>query len=528
MPRHALKFALALTLALNAVPRESRAQTDDRWHHVTVLAHDSMRGRETGSPEHHKAAVYIADQFRRAGLTAAGTNGFLQPVQFVARTIDESKSSLVLVQGGRETKLVLGEDASFVLRAPLAPHVDAPVVFAGYGLSLPEYGVDDLAGLDLKGKIVAYLGGLPKGVPGPVLSHSRSQAWQVFRARGAVGMITFSGSRTAAPVFRRNASNRLAPQIALAEPALDAQSGNQLSLTFNAARAELLFVGAPQRFAALSALSDSGLPLPHFELGVRVRSTTSTRERPVVSENVAGIIRGNDPRLRGEYVVVTAHLDHLGVGQPVRGDSIYNGAMDNASGVALLIETARALSARRDSLRRSVVFVAVTAEEKGLLGSRYYANHPTVPEKDIVANLNTDMFLPLMPFRYLMVNGLEESNLADDARRVGAALGVTVITDPEPEENRFVRSDQYSFILRGIPSLSLKVGFTRNSPEHELVKKFRAERYHQPSDDLDQPVDRGSAAAFGRLYAELVKAVANRETRPAWLESSYFKRFSAR
>jgi Zn-dependent M28 family amino/carboxypeptidase len=166
--------------------------------------------------------------------------------------------------------------------------------------------------------------------------------------------------------------------------------------------------------------------------------------------------------------------------------------------------------------------VLVTAEEKGLLGSRYFAFHPTVKPEALVANLNTDMFLPLMPFRLLMVNGLEESDLADDARRVGQAMGVEVITDPEPEENRFVRSDQYSFVLRGIPALSLKVGFRRDSPEHALIRRFRAERYHFPADDLSQPVDRQSAEDFGRLHVELVKAVANRVERPKWLRESYF------
>jgi hypothetical protein len=526
MPKLIARHMLLASVAFIAGPATARAQADDWWRHITVLAHDSMRGRESGSPEHKKAATYVADQFRRAGLAPAGTNGYLQPVRFVSRTIDESKSSLVIIRDGRETPLVLGEDASFVLRAPLAEHVAAPVVFVGYGLQVPEYGIDDLEGLDLKGKIVAFLGGIPRGVPGPVVSHLRSQAWPVFRARGAVGMITFSGSLMVDSVFRHSALNRLVPQLTLADTALDNQIGNQLSISMNAARAQMLFAGALRQFAELAILSDSGRPLPHFELRVRIRATASTRVTPVTSDNVAGVFRGTDPQLRDEYIVVTAHLDHVGVGAAVKGDSIYNGAMDNASGTALLIETARALSTQRDSLRRSVIFVAVTAEEKGLLGSRYFANHPTVPENAIVANLNTDMFLPLMPFRMLMANGLEESNLADDARRVAAAAGVQVIPDPEPEENRFVRSDQYSFILRGVPALSLKVGFLRDTPEHTLVKTFRANRYHQPSDDLDQPIDRQAAADFGRLYVQLVKAVANRDTKPSWLESSYFKRFA--
>lgn len=517
-----LRTVLCATVVL-AAPHALRAQADEWWHHVTVLAHDSMRGRETGSPEHQTAAIYVASEFRRAGLAPLTSTGFLQSVPFIERRIDEDKSSVELVRDKKREKLVLGQDVSFVTRAPLAKHVEAPVAFVGYGLHLPELGHDDLAGIDLQGKIVVYLSGMPKGLPGAVVSHARAQAWPAFRERGAVGMIVFSGSPKVDTTFIRAERNRLRPQMALGDPKLDTQRGNKTSLQFNAARGEKLFAGSPQRFATLIARSDSGLPLPHFDLAVRVRTTTSTSERPITSDNVAGVLPGHDDVLQHEYVVLTAHLDHIGVGAPVNGDSINNGAMDNASGVALLIQTARALSVVRDSLRRSVLFLAVTGEEKGLLGSRYYANHSTVPANGtIIANLNTDMFLPLMPFRLLMVNGLEESDLADDVRRVGQAMGVEVITDPEPEENRFVRSDQYSFILRGVPALSLKVGFRRDSPEHELVKKFRADRYHQPSDDLNQPVDRQAAADFSRTYVELVKAVANRPTRPAWYPTSFF------
>ena len=188
--------------------------------------------------------------------------------------------------------------------------------------------------------------------------------------------------------------------------------------------------------------------------------------------------------LKNEYVVISAHLDHVGVGEPINGDAIYNGAMDNASGIATLLETAAAAAAA-GGYKRSLVFAAVTAEEKGLLGSRYFANRIPMSGGKVVANLNTDMFLPLFPLKSLVVQGLEESDLADDLKRVGAAAGIEVLSDPEPERNAFVRSDQYSFIKTGVPALSLKVGFTKDSPEHEMVKRWRTERYHAPSDDLD-------------------------------------------
>lgn len=507
-------------------PAAAHAQAERWWADVKALADDSMRGRNTGSPEHKKAAEYVAAAFKSAGLEPIGVNGYIQPVAFLGRALDESKSSLALVRDGQAEKLILGEDAILVARASLAHHVDAPIVFAGYGLNLPEYGHDDLAKLDLEGKVVAYLTGAPKGIPGPVLSHAHNAAWKTFQARGAVGMITFS----AESAFVRAARGRAtAPQpMALAEPAIDPQGGNTLSVQWNAARAEQLFTGAPERFASLMAKADSGLPLPTFALKVRIRSTVAMTETKILSQNVAGVLRGTDARLKDEYVVLTAHLDHIGVGRPENGDSIYNGAMDNASGTALLMDVARELKARGTSLKRSVIFLAVTGEEKGLLGSRYYAAHPTVPIRRIVANLNTDMFLPIIPFTKLMVNGLEESDLADDARRAAHASGVVVITDPEPEENRFVRSDQYSFILRGVPALSLKVGFDRDTPEHKTVLEFRSKRYHHAADDLNQPVDMQSAAGFERAYIALVTEVANRPTRPTYLADSYFKRFASR
>lgn len=521
------RSALAVLSCL-VLPAALHAQAERWWADVKALSDDSMRGRETGSPEHHKAALYIAATFRLAGLQPAGTNGYLQAVPFVVRSLDDAQSSLALVRDGTAQPLVLGEDAALQPRAPLAASLDAPVVFAGYALHLPEYKHDDLAGLDVTGKVVAYLTGIPAGIPGPVLSHARNQVWATLRAAGAVGVITFSTGRGGDTAFIRAQQRSRAGAFALADAGIDGQTGNKLSIQVNAARAErLLFAGAPERFAALQLLADSGRPLPHFALPVSVRSTARLIERPVMSENVVGILRGSDPKLRDEYVVLTAHLDHLGVGRPVNGDSVFNGAMDNGSGSALLMDVARQMAAQRITPKRSIIFLAVTGEEKGLLGSRYYANHPTVPPDQIVADLNTDMFLPIIPFKMVMVNGLEESNLADDARRAGQTAGVPVITDPEPEENRFVRSDQYSFILRGVPALSMKVGFQLNTPEHRAVLDFRENRYHHVGDDVQQHVDLVTAAAFERYYLALVQAVANRDARPTWNATSYFKRFAA-
>ncbi len=502
------------------------AEAADWWRHVVFLADDDMRGRETGSPEHRKAANYVADAFERAGLQPAGSDEFLQPVTFRSRKIDESKSSLAIVRKGKVTPVVLGDEASFGMRIDAAPAVDAALVFAGYGLRIPEASHDDFDGLDVKGKVVVYLAGAPKHVPGALSAHYQSagERWATLKALGAVGTISVANPKAMDVPWERSAPNRLNPAMALADPSLDETAGQQLSVAFNPARAERLFEGSGHTFAEVLKAADEGAALPRFPLQGTVKADVVVDTATVESQNVVGVVRGRDPELADEFVVLTAHLDHVGIGGDVNGDTIYNGAMDNASGIATLLEAARAVTANRP--RRSVAFVAVTAEEKGLLGSRYFALTPTVPKTGIVANINMDMFLPLYPMKMLMVLGLDESDLGDDVRAVAGAMNVTVQADPEPQRNRFIRSDQYSFIREGVPALAMKVGYEEGSPEAAIAAAWTHDRYHAPSDDLDQPIDRGAAAAFTTLVGDLCLKVANRDARPRWKEGSFFKRFA--
>ncbi len=496
------------------------------WGHVTFLSADDMRGRETGSPEHRKAANYVADQLARAGAQPAGTNGFLQPVTFRSRRIDEAKSSLALVRRGKETPLVLGDDANFGMRIDPAPKVDAPLVFAGHGLVIPEVDHDDFAGLDVKGKVVVYVAGSPRNVPGALSAHYQSAAarWDTLKRLGAIGTISVANPKSLDVPWARSAPNRLNPAMALADASLDDTAGQEASITFNPAKAERLFEGSGRTFAEILKIADEGKALPHFPLPTSVRAAVAVDSQIVESQNVVGVVRGTDPVLSGEFVVLTAHLDHLGLGAEINGDSVYNGTMDNASGIATLLESAKAVVAARP--KRSVVFVAVTAEEKGLLGSRYYALNPTVAREGIVANINMDMFLPLFPMKMLMVLGLDESELGDDVRAVASAMNVSVQADPEPQRNRFIRSDQYSFIREGVPALAMKVGYEDGSPEATIASDWTRERYHAPSDDLAQPVDRGAAADFTKMIGELCVRVANRDGRPQWNDASFFKRFA--
>lgn len=498
------------------------------WSHVEALANDAMAGRNTGSPAHKRAADYVAAQFERAGLQPAGVGGYIQPVTFTTRKIDEAQSNLALVRNGKTEPLTLGDDANFSMRIDPSPSVDAPLVFVGYGLNVPEQHINDFEGFNLRGAVVVYVAATPRSLPGPLQAHfgSAAERWKMYKAAGAIGTIGISNPKTMDIPWSRSTLARLQPAMSLADPALEDAAGQQFAVTMNPARADKLFVGTGHTFADLLTLADADKPLPHFAIPARVKATVRVERSDVESQNVIGLLRGSDPKRRGEYVVISAHLDHVGVGEPIDGDGIYNGAMDNASGVAAMLETATEYHERRLKPARSIVFVAVTAEEKGELGSRYFAAHPTVPRARIVANVNTDMFLPLFPLKTLMVLGLDESDLGNDVRAVAKELGLTVQADPEPQRNRFVRSDQYSFIKFGIPALAMKVGYEANTPEAEIARKWTAERYHAPSDDLQQPIDLQAADKYVDVLRDLSLRIANRTDRPTWNDTSFFKRFA--
>ena len=514
--------ALFLVLLATATLR-AQAPAAKWWDHINYLASDRMKGRETGSPEHREAAEYIAKHFKDAGLKPGGTDGFFQPVKFRSRKIVEPKSSLDLLRDGKATNVILGDEATFSMRIEPAPHVEAPMVFIGYGLQVPEAKHDDLAGVDLKGKVALLMTGGPSTIPGPLLAHYTNTRWSYLKAAGAIGVVSIQNPKGQDIPWDRSKLSRFLPSMALADSSLDETLGQQLAVTVNAARADKFLDGSGHTMAELLELSNAGKTLPHFTIPLSVRATVTIEAETLSSDNVIGILPGIDPQLKNQYVVISAHIDHVGVGTQ-SGDAIYNGAMDNASGIATLIETAAAVALKKSN-KRSLIFLAVTAEEKGLLGSRYYASKPTVAAKSIVADINTDMFLPLFPLKSLIVQGLEESDLAGDLRKTARPMGIEVYSDPEPERNAFVRSDQYSFIRNGVPSISLKVGFVKDSPEHEMVKRWRSERYHAPSDDLAQPIDRQCAEDFNKVYGALLEAVANRPTKPAWNSDSFFKRF---
>jgi Zn-dependent M28 family amino/carboxypeptidase len=234
--------------------------------------------------------------------------------------------------------------------------------------------------------------------------------------------------------------------------------------------------------------------------------------------------------LKDEYVIMSAHLDHVGVGRAINGDTIYNGAMDDAAGMASILEIARIMmengKAGGARPKRSILFLAVAAEEQGELGSRYFAMRPTVDRKRIVADINLDMFMPLFELKWIEVQGLAESTLGDTIREAAKEYGVEVQADKEPDQNRFIRSDQYSFIRQGVPALAFKFGYQFGTPEDKIFHDFIRDRYHKPSDDLNQPVDKAAAAKFDRIMVRLLERVADNAARPKWKDDSFFKRFA--
>jgi len=499
------------------------------WGYVKVLADDKMEGRETGSAGLRAAEAYIVEQLKTAGVEPAGINGdYYQPVHFESRLIIEKDSSAALVRDGKSEALTLGEDCYFSTRVDLVSTVEAPLVFVGYGLTIPEKNYDDFAGLDLKGKIAVSMQGSPAEMPGALASHYQStrEKWRALQNAGAIGAVSLPNPAAMDIPWSRQALNRTHVSMELTELPLQDNAGQQFGMVFNPAKADKLFAGSAHTFAEIAALARDRKPLPRFSLSVSIKAKTHVEKKDVLSANVIARVPGSDPALKNEYVILSAHIDHLGIGEPINGDQIYNGAMDNASGSAVLLDVARSLKQSPEHLKRSLLFVFVTGEEKGLLGSKYFTAFPTVPANSMVANINIDMFLPIVPLRVLTVYGLQESDLGDIVTEVAKARGIRVQPDPEPVRNSFIRSDQYNFIRHGIPALAMKVGYEPGTAEQKLFKDWLTQRYHAPSDDLDQPVDLSAAAGYEEIIRGLMVAVANDATRPHWKQDSFFRRYA--
>ena len=499
------------------------------WDHVRILADDNMEGRETGSAGLRRAQAYVVDQLKKNAIEPAGSDGFYQPVKLVQRLVVEKNSSAALLRDGKTESLVPGDDFIFSSRSENSEKdLSASLVFIGYGLKIREKNLDELAAQNLSGKIVVFINGSPSDIPAALASHYSTigERWKSLHGAGAIGYIAIPNPASLDIPWSRISVNRAQPSMDLADAEFNETDGLKLAFFFNPASAEKLFVGSGHTFAELAALAKDRKPLPAFPLTASIQAHVAVQTSDVESANLVAKLSGSDPTLKNEFVVLSAHLDHLGIGAAINGDSLYNGAMDDASGSALLLDVAASLHAHPEKLGRSLLFVFVTGEEKGLLGSRYFATRPTVPAKSIIADVNVDMFLPIVPLKFLEVKGLEESDLGDRAAAVAASLGVKAIPDQEPLRNRFIRSDQYSFIVKGVPAVKMDDGFIIGSPEQKIFKDWLTNRYHAPSDDLSQPKDLAAAALYEEIVRRLLVDTANNPARPHWKPDSFFRRYA--
>ena len=514
-------------LGILAVAMAARGSWEEEgrewWKNVEYLAGDQMQGRNVGSHGFDLAANYVAAKYETDGLKPAGNDGYyFQKIWFAETALNSAH--LKLIRGGHEYNVELPSNAVIHFNLYSPREVKARVVFAGYGLRIPEVDYDDLKGLPLKGAIVAYLAGGPGCIPGDLRSHygSTEARWKALHAAGAIGMIALPNPRKMETPWTRLAATWSADRMSLADPELNHLKYLEFNASWNPERADDLFHDTGHTFAQILQADDQQSGLPHFATDCQLRADVAVHSWLVPSKNVVAVHPGSDELLKDEYVVVSAHLDHLGMTKPVHGDRVYNGAMDDASGVSSMIEIARML--KGIETKRSLVFLTLTAEEKGELGSEYFTRYPTVKGR-MVADLNMDMFLPLVPLKSLEVQGLNESSLGVDVRAVAAADGVKVHADQEPDKNRFIRSDQYSFVKAGVPALAFKFGYEKGGPEEKIFQKWYATRYHGLKDDANQPLDLGAAAHFNDILKSLLLRVADEEEAPHWYHDSFFRRF---
>jgi len=524
-PRSLFRLPACLLLLLSFPASADSSAATQWWADVSALASDGMEGRLTGSPGYDRAAAYVISRLKDEGLQPAGTGGYLQPAAFEQQIVDQDKSSAELVAAdGAVTPLKAGDQMLITAGAgPRPKSVDAPLVFVGYGLHLPKQGHDDFAGQDLKGKIAVVLSGGPADLSGALKSNARSERNKELERLGALGVISLTTSHQVEILWERQKLLARSPGMYLADVRLREMKKVFFTATIDPAQSEILFQGSGHSFAELAMLADGSNPLPVFPLPVRLKASVAASYTHLTSPNLAAKLEGHDPKLRSEYVAVSAHLDHYGIGAPVNGDKIYNGAMDDASGVASVLDIAHRLK-QGPPLRRSVLFLFFTAEEKGLLGSSYYAKRSTVPQKNIVADLNFDMPLPLWALKTVYAPGQDESSLGDAVKAVATGKGLQMIPDPLPDRNVFIRTDQFSFVREGIPALVFKFGFAKGTPEFQIEHDWRAHRYHSPSDDLEQPVMKEEAVKLDDFVAALAARVADAPDRPAWLPESIFRK----
>lgn len=495
--------------------------------HVAFLADDLLEGRKTGTRGYDLAARYVATRFEALGLKPANGQSWYQQVPFVEATLADPAP--VVIIGG--TAFTGGKDVIVgASRADADLKVEAPVVFAGFGLDDPALGFDDYAGLDVRGRFVAVISGAPKGTPSDVAAHLSAEKLKMAERRGALGVITIPSieddkRRPWATRVKFASSPSIGWVQADGKP-YSAAPGLRTGATLDRAAAEALFAGSRAKLSAVLAAADRKGDKPKgFALARSVAIAVKSSLRRFESPNVVAVLPGSDPALANEYVLLMAHLDHEGVNdKKTEGDRIYNGAMDNAAGTATMLEAARAFVESGVRPKRSIVFAAVTAEEEGLLGSEYLAKHP-LPGADgkpmkIAGVVNLDMPILLYDFQDLIAFGAEHSTLGPIAERAAARAGVKLSPDPLPQENLFTRSDHYRFVQAGVPSIFLMTGFAGEGATK--FQHFLKTDYHKVSDQIDLPFNWDAGAKFARINYLIAREIADAPEAPRWYQGSFF------
>ena len=496
--------------------------------HLGFLASDEMKGREAGTAEYDIAARYVAAQFETMGLKPAGAkDSFIQPVPLVTFRA-ASEGSVSLINGLTETRLEFGVDympGTTPLTAELA--LEAPLVFAGFGVVAPNFKRDDYAGIDVKGKIVVLLAGAPSTLPTEERAHYANTVSKREQAakRGAVGIILVdTPTREKVSTFTRRVRNwRYLGATWAHANGIPAYPGGAAPVV-----ASVSLVGAAKLFAeipggadAVFAASESKASNPkRMAMATRASVAIKTEIKEVKSSNVAGLLEGSDPKLKDQVIVLSGHLDHTGICPEVKGDTICNGAMDNAMGIASMIEVAHGFKHLKARPKRSILFLAVTAEEKGLVGADYFAQNPTMPKENLVANVNLDMPIVTYDFIDVVAFGAERSSIGPAVARAGSSMGISLVPDPQPEEGLFTRSDHYRFVQQGIPSVFLVTGPGGNGKI--AGAEFLKTNYHQPSDDMNLPFHWGAAAKFVGLNLAIARDLADATDRPRWKKGDFF------
>jgi hypothetical protein len=499
---------------------------------MRFLSDDALEGRGTGTRGYEIAAKFMATQFESLGLQPAGDHGsYFQSVPLRLAKPDETKTTLVLSRSGKDETLAFRKD--YISHGnPVLPEtsVEAPVVFVGDGVTAPAQNYDDYQGIDVKGKIVAFLFGAPNFESSLKAHYSSSEVkLRNAVAHGAVGVIVLDD-----PVlerlysFKEQVRDLSFPELRWLDkqqrpndyfPELKGSASLSLEAT------KRFFEGSPHSAEEVFAAMKAGKPMS-FVVPITAKIHNVTGLHDVMGRNVLAKVEGSDPTLKNEYVVYSAHLDHLGIGEPVKGDSIYNGALDNASGSAILLEVARAFSGMKTRPRRSILFLSVTDEEAGLLGSDYFAHYPTVSKGSVVGNINMDEDLMLWPLRDIVAFGAEHSSLDAVVQKAAARLHLSESQDPMPEEVVFIRSDQYSFVKQGVPAIFPVPGFKSDDPKikpAEIFKSWEETRYHQPQDDMDQPgLDFDAAAEYARFVFLCGWLITEDSQRPTWNNGDFF------